>query len=122
VGQVENHELYLAISDALCLPSYREGFGSIVIDAAALGVPAIGSNIPGLVDSIEDGKTGLLFPAGDVDALAGIMAEFLENPGKYAKMRLSARTRVDEFFTADVLYDALKALYLELADNRLRHA
>ena len=121
VGQVENHELYLAISDALCLPSYREGFGSIVIDAAALGVPTIGSNIPGLVDSIEDGKTGLLFPAGDVDALAGIMTEFLENPGKYEKMRLSAKTRVDEFFTADVLYDALKALYLELADNRLRH-
>jgi glycosyltransferase involved in cell wall biosynthesis len=120
VGQVDNHELYLAISDVLCLPSYREGFGTIVIDAAALGVPTIGSNIPGLVDSIEDGKTGLLFPAGDIDALACIMAEFVENPTKYKKMRLSAKARVDEFFTAELLYDALKALYLELANNRLR--
>ncbi|OGT06791.1 MAG: hypothetical protein A2143_01430 [Gallionellales bacterium RBG_16_57_15] len=120
VGQVENHELYLAISDVLCLPSHREGFGTIVIDAAALGVPAIGSNIPGLVDAIENGQTGLLFPVGDVDALAGLMAEFIENPGKYEKMRLSAKARVDEFFTADLLYDALKALYLELADNRVR--
>lgn len=120
VGQVENHELYLAISDVLCLPSYREGFGTIVIDAAALGVPAIGSNIPGLVDSIEDGKTGLLFPVGDVQALAGIMADFLENPDKYEKIRLNAKARVNEFFTADLLYDALKALYLELAGNRTR--
>lgn len=117
VGKVANHELYLAISDVLCLPSYREGFGSIVIDAAALGVPTIGSNIPGLVDSIEDGQTGVLFPAGDVDALAGIMVDFLENPGKYEKMRLSAKARVDEFFTADLLYEALKSFYLELADT-----
>lgn len=120
VGQVDNHELYLANSDVLCLPSHREGFGTIVIDAAALGVPTIGSNIAGLVDSIEDGKTGLLFPAGDVDALAGIMAEFLQNPSKYEQMRLSARARVVEFFTADLLYDALKALYLELAEYRRR--
>lgn len=117
VGKVANHELYLAISDVLCLPSYREGFGTIVIDAAALGVPTIGSNIPGLVDSIEDGQTGVLFPAGDVDALVGIMVDFLENPGKYEKMRLSAKARVDEFFTADLLYDALKSFYLELADT-----
>ena len=120
VGQVENHELYLAISDVLCLPSYREGFGTIVIDAAALGVPTIGSNIPGLVDSIENGQTGVLFPVGDVDALAGIMTDCLENPGKYENMRLHAKARVDEFFAADLLYDALKALYLELADNRAR--
>jgi glycosyltransferase involved in cell wall biosynthesis len=120
VGQVENHELYLAISDVLCLPSHREGFGTIVIDAAAMGVPAIGSNIPGLVDSIEDGQTGLLFPVGDVEALAGIMVEFLENPGKYEKMRRSAKARVDEFFAADLLYDAMKTLYLELAGDRTR--
>lgn len=120
VGQVGNHELYLACSDVLCLPSYREGFGTIVIDAAALGIPTIGSNIPGLVDSIEDGQTGLLFPVGDIDALVRIMVEFLESPDKYEKMRFAAKTRVDEFFTADLLYDALKALYFELADNRAR--
>lgn len=120
VGRVENHQLYLAISDVLCLPSHREGFGTIVIDAAALGIPAIGSNIPGLVDSIEDGQTGVLFPVGDVDALAGIMADFLESPGKYEKMRLSAKARVNEFFSADLLYDALKALYLKLPENRSR--
>jgi len=62
IGKVDNHEVYLAISDLLCLPSYREGFGSIVIDAAAASVATIGSDIPGLVDAIENGKTGVAFP------------------------------------------------------------
>lgn len=118
VGPVENHELYLAISDVLCLPSYREGFGNIVIDAAAMGVPAIGSNIPGLVDSIEDGQTGLLFPVGDVGALARLMAEFLEYPAKFQSMRLQAKARTEKFFSADLLYEALKKMYLELAGDR----
>jgi len=115
IGQVENHELYLAISDVLCLPSHREGFGTIVIDAAALGVPAVGSRIPGLVDAIEDGHTGVLFPEGDIDALADCMRDFLEHPGQYEQMRVNASRRVAESFSADVLYGALKDMYLELA-------
>jgi len=119
VGPVENHELYLAISDVLCLPSHREGFGTIVIDAAALCVPAIGSRIPGLVDAIEDEKTGRLFPVGDTDALSRIMTDFLEHPERFNDMRRYAKARVDQFFTADLLYGALKALYLELAADRM---
>ena len=111
---VDNHEEYLAISDVLCLPSYREGFGSIVIDAAALGVPTIGSNIPGLVDSVEDGQTGVLFPAGDVAALIRAMSDLLENRDKHEKMRVSARARVLRYFSADVLYQELRAFYLNL--------
>jgi glycosyltransferase involved in cell wall biosynthesis len=110
---VDNREDYLAVSNVLCLPSYKEGFGSIVIDAAALGVPTIGSNIPGLVDSIEDGKTGVLFPAGDIEALAKIMVSTLENRKKFENMGAAAKARVEQYFTADLIYDALKAFYLE---------
>jgi glycosyltransferase involved in cell wall biosynthesis len=109
---VDNHEIYLAASDVLCLPSYKEGFGSIVIDAAALGVPAIGSNIPGLVDSIEDGQTGVLFSPGDIDGLAGLMLNFMVKPEKYSLMRIAARKRVEKYFTADLLYVALKTFYV----------
>ena len=56
---VQNHENYLAISDVLCLPSSSEGFGSIVIEAAALGIPSIGFDIVGLSDSIENGFSGI---------------------------------------------------------------
>lgn len=119
VGHVSNHEVYLAIADVLCLPSYREGFGSIVIDAAAMGVPTIGSRIPGLTDSIDDTQTGLLFSAGDLHELVGHMLALVENPKLRADMGRRAKARVDEFFTADRLYVALKEFYLENARANL---
>lgn len=112
VGHVSNHEVYLAITDVLCLPSYREGFGSIVIDAAAMGVPTIGSRIPGLTDSVVDQQTGMLFPAGNLDELVRLMLAFVENPKMRQAMGSRAKARVDEFFTADRLYAALKEFYL----------
>lgn len=118
IGTVPNHELYLAITHVLCLPSYREGFGSIVIDAAAMGVATIGSDISGLRDSVEDGKTGQLFPAGDLQSLSQLMLNAVQAPDTYQAMGLAARARVDTFFTADLLYQALKALYLQLAGHR----
>ncbi|MFN0315988.1 MAG: glycosyltransferase [Burkholderiales bacterium] len=118
MDKVDDHELFLAISHVLCLPSYREGFGTIVIDAAALGVPAIGSNIVGLVDSIEDKKTGLLFPAGDIEGLTGAMLSLLENPFLVQSMGQAARERVECYFSADYLYTELKGLYTELSEGR----
>ena len=117
VGHVNNHEVYLAITDVLCLPSYREGFGSIVIDAAAMGVPAIGSRIPGLTDSISDQQTGLLFPAGNIDELVRLMRGFIEKPQLCREMWIKAKTRVEEFFTADILYSSLKQFYLDCAST-----
>lgn len=119
VGHVSNHEVYLAITDVLCLPSYREGFGSIVIDAAAMGVPTIGSCIPGLIDSVVDKQTGMLFSAGNLDEMVKLMLAFVEDPQMRQTMGSCAKARVDEFFTADRLYAALKEFYLECAlDNR----
>lgn len=115
VDQVDNHELFLAISNVLCLPSYREGFGTIVIDAAAIGVPTIGSNIVGLVDAVADNKTGVLFPVGDIDSLTAAMISFLENPAQLKSMGMAARQRVERYFSADILYAELKSLYLELS-------
>jgi glycosyltransferase involved in cell wall biosynthesis len=114
VGQVTNHEVYLALSDVLCLPSYREGFGTIVIDAAAMGVPTIGTRIPGLVDAIEDGHTGLLVEAGNVGALVEMMQRVVNQPEVLASMREEAKRRTAELFSADVVYAALRDTYLRL--------
>lgn len=114
VGQVRNHEVYLALSDVLCLPSYREGFGTIVIDAAAMGVPTIGTRIPGLVDAIEDGRTGYLVNVGDVKALAEMMHKVVSQPEELAAMRKRARRRTVELYSADVLYMALRNMYRQL--------
>ncbi len=113
VGAVKNHEVYLAISDVLCLPSYREGFGSIVIEAAALGVPTIGSRIPGLTDSVMDKNTGILVPAGNMDELVNSMEYMVANPIFRKRCGQLGRERVADFFTADGLYLALKNFYLK---------
>jgi glycosyltransferase involved in cell wall biosynthesis len=118
IDKVDNHELFLAVSHVLCLPSYREGFGTIVIDAAALSVPTIGSNIVGLVDSVENNKTGILFPVGDIDQLTAAMLSFLENPLQLENMGVAARQRVERYFSADKLYAELKCFYIELLEGR----
>lgn len=73
-GYAHEPERYLAASDVLCLPSYREGFGMVIIEAAAAGIPAIGSRIYGITDAIVENETGLLFEAGNPAELSGKMA------------------------------------------------
>jgi glycosyltransferase involved in cell wall biosynthesis len=118
IGHVNNHEVYLAITDVLCLPSYREGFGSIVIDAAAMSVPTVGSRIPGLIDSVADGETGILFEVGMLEEFVQSLELLINDQVLREKMGNAAKMRVDEYFSADKLYAALKEFYLENALNK----
>ena len=111
IGRVDNHEAYLRAAQVLCLPSRREGFGSIVIDAAAAGIPAIGSKIVGLVDSIEDGNSGVLVPAGNIDKFVQAMQSMIEDPRRCAELGMAARKRIEAHFTADMMYASLKDFY-----------
>ena len=79
VSFTPNPERYMAAADIFCLPSYREGFGQVIIEAAACGVPTVASRIYGIIDAVEDGKTGLLFPAGDVAALKQALLGLIED-------------------------------------------
>lgn len=72
-------EDYMSMADVFCLPSYREGFGSVIVEAAACGTPSIGSNIYGISDAIEDKKSGLLSNVADPKNLAEKMSFILEN-------------------------------------------
>lgn len=101
---VKDHEKYLAISDVLCLPSSSEGFGSIVIEAAALGVPSIGFDIVGLSDSIEDDYSGILVPFKDVDKFSEAMINLYEDTERLEKLKIIARERVLKYFSADAIY------------------
>ncbi|MDB4666579.1 glycosyltransferase, partial [bacterium] len=69
VGLVEKPEHYLAVSDVMVFPSYREGFPTVVLEAAAMEVPTIGTDIVGGRDTIIDGETGILIPSRDREAL-----------------------------------------------------
>jgi len=94
-------EQYLAASDVLCLPSYREGFGTVIIEAAATKVPAIGSNIYGIADSILDRKSGLIHPPGNIKAILKCMNFFLKNRSKIKAFGKTARTRVINEFDSN---------------------
>lgn len=68
-------ERYFAAMDVLVLPSYREGFGNVVIEAGAVGTPAIVSDIPGPTDAIERNKTALVVPVKNIQALFDAMVK-----------------------------------------------
>jgi len=88
----------LAAADFLCLPSYREGFSTVILEAAAVGIPAIGSRIYGITAAIEEGRTGLLVPARDTLALAAAISRWCELPQERQKYALAAKDRVRSRF------------------------
>lgn len=100
VGYIADPERLVAIADVLCLPSYREGFGNVVIEAAVMGIPAVGTSIVGLTDSIETGVTGLLVPAKDSQALSDALLLLLRDTGLRKRMGEAARRRALELFDA----------------------
>ena len=119
VGFTKQPEAFMSIADIFCIPSYREGFGSVVIEAAACKTPSIGSNIYGLSDSIEDGKSGLLFQVRDVNDLADKMLycyNHREDVKKYAEYGYE---RVCRNFTQDISSNDLLKLYEKVLGESL---
>jgi glycosyltransferase involved in cell wall biosynthesis len=116
VGLTDRPEEYMAASDFLVIPSYREGFGSVVIEAAACGIPSIGTNIYGLSDAIIDGKTGSLIPVGSAKALEDAILRLSTDAVKRMRMGERALTRVLTQFRQDMLVEALLKYYERILD------
>ena len=106
VGFTDMPQHYMAASDLLCLPSYREGFGGVVIEAAAVGIPAVGSRIYGLMDAISENKSGLLFEAKDVSALSDCLMQLVDNKQLRLRLGQNAKQRAESYFSSKVLVKA----------------
>ena len=96
-GFVEEIHDAVAGLDVLWHPSRSEGLGTSVIDAMALGVPPIAFAVGGLPEVIEDGKSGILVPAGDVSAFMRAAAELITNEPLRARLGEGAKARAREF-------------------------
>jgi len=96
-GFVEEIHDAMAGLDVLWHPAKSEGLGTSVIDAMALGVPPIAFSVGGLPEVIEDGKSGLLIPAGDVQAFMRGAAELITNDALRARLGEGAKVRAREF-------------------------
>lgn len=114
VGYTERPEDFMAAADVFCLPSYREGFGMVLIEAAAAGIPAIASRIYGVTDAVEESVTGLLHRAGDVQGLAGQMTTLADDAQRRQVMGQTARNRALSLFSRERVTQAWVAFYQEL--------
>lgn len=106
IDYTDRPESCFAAADIFCLPSYREGFGSVIIEAAACGVPAIGSNIYGISDAICDGETGVLFKAGSVGELSRAIERIASDPEQRHAMGEAALKRARNDFPIKRLVQA----------------
>lgn len=121
LGYLKDPERYLSISDLFVIPSYREGFGSVVLEAAAMGIPAVGTTIPGLVDAIVDGETGILVPPKETEALVKAIREVLSDEEIRTRMGQSARKRVQQYFNQEYVNELVLKEYSTLYKHRLQH-
>jgi glycosyltransferase involved in cell wall biosynthesis len=113
VGNIINAELppFYKVMDLLALPSLFEGLPRVVMEAAAMGVPAVVTNVKGNRETVEHGRSGLLVPLGDVKALAAAMQRILTEPGLALSMGREARCIAIDRFDEERVFSAVKEEY-----------
>ncbi|GAB3573560.1 glycosyltransferase family 4 protein [Leifsonia lichenia] len=114
-GFVNDPEKYYPLMDVLCLPTLREGFPNVVLEAAAAGVPTVTTTATGAVDSVVDGETGIIVPVGDADALADGLRRAIADPALRQRYGTAAKQRARERFDRAVVWAAQERFYRDLA-------
>ena len=110
----------LNASDIFVLPSYTEGFPRTVIEAMSCGKPVVGSNVEGIREAIEDGKTGYLVPPGKPQKLAEAISYLLENQMNSKAMGQAGREKVLRLFTVEDHISKIQGVYREILDSHPR--
>lgn len=114
LGFKSNAEEYYSFADVLCLPSHREGFGNVIIEAASCQLPALASNIYGLSDAVENGGTGILHEVMNEQEITSSMETFIAEPEKLVAMRKRCRARIEETFDERILVKEFIRFYKEI--------
>lgn len=111
VGYQDEVRSYFAISDCLVFPSYREGFPNVVMQAGAMGLPSIVSDINGCNEIIEDTKNGYIIPVRDKEAVKETLIRILENQEEYSKMQQNAREMIVSRFDQKIMWESILQEY-----------
>jgi glycosyltransferase involved in cell wall biosynthesis len=96
-GAVNRPQTALESAGILALPSLAEGFGLVLIEAMAAGVPVVATDVPGIRDVVRDGVTGLLVPPGNADALAAAIRRVVGDAGLRKRLIEAARADLPRF-------------------------
>jgi lipopolysaccharide/colanic/teichoic acid biosynthesis glycosyltransferase len=116
-GFVDDATPFYADIDVVALPSYREGFPLVALEAAAAARPIVAADCTGMRDAVVDGKTGLIIPVGDSQALAKGLLQLLNAPETAARMGQAARGRVLRQFQPDLIWSEKFDLYERLLQS-----
>lgn len=118
VGAKDDVRPYLLGANAFVFPSYREGFGMVLIEAGAMGLPCISSDIIGCNEIIRSNENGELIPPRNAEAIYVKMKDWVENPENVKRMGLNARRLVEERYEQKKVWNALLAEYTRLINKK----
>jgi glycosyltransferase involved in cell wall biosynthesis len=118
-GWISPERVCARMSEAsvIVLPSHQEGLPVVAIEAAWSGRPVVAANVSGMAEVVEHGRTGLLVPAGDRDALARAIDEIVSDPGRARRMGSEARRLATERFSLENMLNAYESLYERLVSR-----
>lgn len=114
VGRQSDVRPWLAASDALVFPSYREGFPNVVIEAGAMGLPSIVTDINGSREIIIEGRNGVIIPPRDTEALYNAMKHMVGTPAEATAMGAAARPLIASRYEQTYVRRCLKEFYNEI--------
>lgn len=114
VGFQSDVRPYFAISDCLVFPSYREGFPNVVMQAGAMGLPSIVTDINGCNEIIVEGENGTIIPVKNVAALVEAMQKMCSDKAYYEQLQQKARVMIQSRYEQQVVWEALLEEYRKL--------
>jgi len=114
-------ELYRR-ADVFVLPTWREGFPNVVLEAMAAGLPVVATPVGAIPDAVREGEEGLLIPPRDVQALEAALRQLVESATLRLAMGKRARIRAEEVFDLEAVISQLRAVYDELSESAPRPA
>ncbi|MBW1803013.1 MAG: glycosyltransferase family 4 protein [Deltaproteobacteria bacterium] len=121
-GFVKDIRPLMASIDVFAFPSLSEGFPMITLEAMAMAKPIVASNLPGISEQIDHGKTGILVPPGDSHAIAGAVVELLVNRELAKKLGLHARKKAEKAFSVKRMITKTEEVYNAFWNKPIRGA
>lgn len=117
LGKQDDVAEMISIADLLLLPSEKESFGLVALEAMACGVPTVGSNAGGIPELITHGETGYLAPIGDTDTMTRYAVELLQDEHQYAAFREACLTRARNVFCNDLIASRYEQIYYRVLNR-----
>jgi N-acetyl-alpha-D-glucosaminyl L-malate synthase BshA len=112
--KVNDIEDYLQVSDIGLFTSETESFCLSILEAMCFGCPSVSTRVGGIPEVVEDNRSGLLVPSGDIDALASALETLIHDETRRSALGRAAQARARELFSAEIIVPRYEALYRRL--------